>query len=60
MHHHSGTFSYDCVKVCSPAIFETCFSYDKDGGGGLWEIVSPGSISKTVRCRKLIRGRDIG
>ena len=28
MHHHGVTFSF--AKVCSPAIFETCFSYDKD------------------------------
>ena len=24
------TFNFDPVKVCSPAIFETCLSYDKD------------------------------
>ena len=28
--------------------------------GGRREIVCPGCISETVRCRKLIRGRDIG
>ena len=28
--------------------------------GGLREIVCPGCISETVRCRKLILGRDIG
>ena len=28
--------------------------------GGRWEIVCPGCISETVRCRKLILGRDIG
>ena len=28
--------------------------------GGWREIVCPGSISVTVRCRKLILGRDIG
>ena len=28
--------------------------------GGWWEIVCPGCISETVRCRKLILGRDIG
>ena len=27
--------------------------------GGLWEILCPGCISETVRCRKLILGRDI-
>ena len=26
--HHGVTFC--SAKVCSPAIFETCFSYDKD------------------------------
>ena len=24
------TLKFDSGKVCSPAIFETCFSYDKD------------------------------
>ena len=28
--------------------------------GGLREIVCPGCISETVRCRKFILGRDIG
>ena len=28
--------------------------------GGRWEIVCLGCISETVRCRKLILGRDIG
>ena len=28
--------------------------------GGQWEKVCPGCISETVRCRKLILGRDIG
>ena len=28
--------------------------------GGRREIVCPGCISETVRCRKLILGRDIG
>ena len=30
------------------------------GWGGQWEKVCPGCISDTVRCRKLILGRDIG
>ena len=29
VHHHSVTFNFGSAKVCSPAIFETCFSYDK-------------------------------
>ena len=28
--HHSVTFNFVSAKVCSPAIFETSFSYDKD------------------------------
>ena len=28
--HHGVTFKYGAAKVCSPAIFETSFSYDKD------------------------------
>ena len=27
---HGVTFNFGSVRVCSPAIFETCFSYDKD------------------------------
>ena len=30
MHHHGVTFNLGSAKVCSPAIFETCFSCDKD------------------------------
>ena len=28
--HHGVTFNFDSAKVCSPAIFETSFSYNKD------------------------------
>ena len=28
--HHGLTFNFGSAKVHSPAIFETCFSYDKD------------------------------
>ena len=28
--------------------------------GGRWEKVCLGCVSETVRCRKLITGRDIG
>ena len=28
--HHGVTFNFGSAKVCSPAIFETCSSYDKD------------------------------
>ena len=28
--HHGVTVSFGSAKVCSPAIFETCLSYDKD------------------------------
>ena len=27
--HHGMTFNFGSAKVCSPAIFETCLSYDK-------------------------------
>ena len=28
--HHGVTFNFGSSKVCSPAIFETSFCYDKD------------------------------
>ena len=28
--YHGVTFNFGSAKVCSPAIFETYFSYDKD------------------------------
>ena len=28
--HNCVTFSFDSAKMCSAAIFETCFSYNKD------------------------------
>ena len=28
--HHGVTFNFGSDKVCSHAIFETCYSYDKD------------------------------
>ena len=28
--HHGVTFNVGSAKACSPAILETCFSYDKD------------------------------
>ena len=28
--HHDVTFNFGSAKVCSPTIFETSFSYDKD------------------------------
>ena len=28
--HYGVTFNFVSAKVCSPAIFETCFSYEKD------------------------------
>ena len=28
--HQGATFNFESAKVCSPAIFETCFSYTKD------------------------------
>ena len=28
--HYGMTFNFGSAKLCSPIIFETCFSYDKD------------------------------
>ena len=28
--HHGVTFNFGSAKVCSPALFETCFSFNKD------------------------------
>ena len=28
--HHGVIFNFGYAKVCSPAIFDTCFYYDKD------------------------------
>ena len=28
--HHGVTFDFGSAKVCSPARFETCFSFDQD------------------------------
>ena len=28
--HHGVTLNFGCAKVCSPAIFKTSFSYNKD------------------------------
>ena len=28
--HHGVTFNFGSAKVCLPAIFATCFSYNKD------------------------------
>ena len=28
--HHGVTFNFGYAKVCSPAVFETSFSYNKD------------------------------
>ena len=34
---HCGmSFNFGSAKVCSPSIFKTCFSYDKD----LWIVVT--------------------
>ena len=30
--HHAVSFNFDFAKVCSPAILETCFSYNKEYG----------------------------
>ena len=28
--HHGATFNFGSAKVCSPALFDASFSYDKD------------------------------
>ena len=33
--HYSVTFNFSSGKVCSPTIFETSFSYDKD----IWLLI---------------------
>ena len=30
LHHHGVTFNFGSASMCSPAILEICFSYDKD------------------------------
>ena len=57
-------YSYNIVIFIRDIVF--CFHpWCPDGraggqAGGRREIVCPGCISETVRCRKLILGRDIG
>ena len=45
--HHSLTFNFDSSKVCSPAIFETSFSYEIYGLLQLI-IVSPARSGNTM------------
>ena len=56
-----------CVSNFYPTALKGCrgivFTHGAKVGwwvGGRWEKVCPGCISETVRCRKLILGRDIG
>ena len=51
------------LKGCWGIVFTHGVRMDGQAGGrpgGRREIVCPGCISETVRCRKLILGRDIG
>ena len=43
------------LKGCQGIVFTHSVRMD-----GQWEKVCPGCISETVRCKKLILGRDIG
>ena len=50
MQRHGMTFNFGSAKVCSPAIFETCFFYDLWGGhGGRVVTLSPPTSVAGVR-----------
>ena len=57
--YQKDTFYPTALKGCRGIVFTHGV---RMGGwvGGRREIVCPGCISETVRCRKLILGRDIG
>ena len=57
--HHCFVFYPTAVKGCRGIVF-THGVWMGRWAGGQREKVCPGSISETVRCRKLILGRDIG
>ena len=55
------------IRPFYPTVLKGCRGIDFTHGvrmsgraGGRQEKVCPGCISETVRCRKLILGRDIG
>ena len=51
------------LKGCQGIVFTHGVRMGMQASGrssGQWEKVCPGCISETVRCRKLILGRDIG
>ena len=53
--------NYPVYEVVGPFYVGVLFSPMESGWAGGWrEIVCPGCISETVRCRKFILGRDIG
>ena len=58
----NSSFSHDnCFGVLfSPMVSGWPGGRASGRAGGRREIVCPGCISETVRCRKLILGRDIG
>ena len=58
-HSNESGFYPTALKGCRGIVFTQGV---RMGGrvGGRREIVCPGCISETVRCRKLILGRDIG
>ena len=59
----TGSFHPTALKGCRGIVFTHGVRMGGRAGGqvgGRREIVCLGCISETVRCRKLILGRDIG
>ena len=60
---HNGVFYLTALKDCQGIVFTHGVQMGVRVGvwvGG-WQVkVCPGYISETIRCRKLILGRDIG
>ena len=61
--HHGVKFILGSTNVCSPAIFESCFSYDKD----IWVAATDYYLHfyiivlfPLISIHQLILGRDIG
>ena len=56
-------FRMSAIVICNSMTLDTSWCLDGRAGGrgsGRQVKVCPGCISETLRCRKLIRGRDIG
>ena len=54
-HTLAGAFYPTALKGCLGIVFTHGVRM-----GGWWEKVCPGCMAETIRCRKLIPGRDIG